>query len=473
MHRRRPRIGRDFQWGAGVTKNLIGYGTYLPRYRLSGSDIGLRRGNRVVASFDEDSTTMAVAAAAVAIKGHRDPEHVYFATSSPAYADKTNATAIHAALRLPSASFAVDLGGTGRGAVAAWRMASLTGGLAVAADVRIGRPGSADEKLGGDGAAALLFGDGLCLAEVMGSTSLTEEFLDRWRSPTASTGQQWEERFGAQRYGELIDTAVTRTLDKAGLPNVDHVVLVCPNSAIVKRAATLVKGERSTVTSPVGHSGAADALIGLTATLDTAGAGETILVVSAVDGCDMLLLRTTEALLSARQPEPVIAQRGAGLGVAYLTYLSWRGLVEVEPPRRPEPDRPAAPPSSRAVGWKFGLTGSRCESCGFVHFPPMIVCTECGSIDPMADVPAAGLGGTIATYTVDRLAYSPSPPVVQAVIDVDGGGRCTLEIADTEPDRLTVGARVEFTFRRLFTAGGVADYFWKARLTERVQEEQL
>jgi hydroxymethylglutaryl-CoA synthase len=70
------------------------------------------------------------------------------------------------------------------------------------------------------------------------------------------------------------------------------------------------------------------------------------------------------------------------------------------------------------------------------------------------------------TYTVDHLAYSPSPPVVQAVIDVDGGGRCTLEVADAEPGRLAVGSRVGFTFRRLFTAGGVHDYFWKARLYE-------
>jgi uncharacterized OB-fold protein len=415
---------------------------------------------------------MAVAAAAVAIEGHRTPDTVYFATSSPAYADKTNATTIHAALGLPATSFAVDLCGTGRSTVAAWRMASHTGGLVVAADVRVGRPGSVDEKLGGDGAAAVLFGDGDSLADVLASASVTEEFLDRWRPPTSQTSQQWEERFGAQRYGELITAAVSRTLDDAGLAGVDHVVLACPNNAIVKNVAALVKGEQSTRTSSAGHCGAADALLGLGAVLDTAGAGETILVVSAVDGCDTVLMRTTDALLAARQPRPVTSQRSTGLAVDHLTYLSWRGLVELEPPRRPEPDRPAAPPSTRASGWKFSFTGSRCEACGFTHLPPIRVCRNCTAADRMAAAPIAGLGGTVATYTVDRLAYSPSPPVVQAVVDVDHGGRCTLEIADAEPDRLTVGARVEFTFRRLFTAGGVADYFWKARLTESVEEEK-
>jgi len=455
-----------------VTAKLIGYGTYLPRYRLAGSDIGLRGGDRVVASFDEDSTTMAVAAARSAIESHDLPDHVYFATSSPAYGDKTNATAVHAALGLRAQAFAADVGGTGRSTIAALRLAAGSGGLAVSADVRVGRPGSADEKLGGDGAAALLFGEGPAIADIVASVSTTSEFLDRWRAPDSVTGEQWEERFGAQRYGDLISAAADATLDQAGLPEVDHVVLACPNSAIVKRAASLIKGAVSTTTSPIGFSGTADAALGLCGALDRVEPGQTILVVSAVDGCDTLLLRATDRVSNARQRQCLRAQRGGGLPVSYLTYLAWRGLVEREPPRRPEPDRPAGPPAARAADWKFALTGSRCRECGFVHLPPARVCRECGVADSMSPVPVSRLGGAIVTYTVDRLAYSPSPPVVQAVIDVDGGGRCTLEIADAEPDRLAVGARVGFTFRRLFTAGGVHDYFWKARLADPAETEE-
>jgi uncharacterized OB-fold protein len=77
----------------------------------------------------------------------------------------------------------------------------------------------------------------------------------------------------------------------------------------------------------------------------------------------------------------------------------------------------------------------------------------------MADVPA-----TIATFTVDRLAYSLSPPVVAAVIDFDGGGRLRCELTDVDPGAVAIGDRVGMTFRRLYTAGtGVHDYFWKAR----------
>jgi uncharacterized OB-fold protein len=89
----------------------------------------------------------------------------------------------------------------------------------------------------------------------------------------------------------------------------------------------------------------------------------------------------------------------------------------------------------------------------------------------MDAAPVAALHGTIVTHTVDRLAYSPSPPMIQAVVDVDGGGRCTIEFTDAEPERLGVGARVAFTFRRLFTAGGVHDYFWKSRLLDIGSED--
>ncbi|MFZ0715177.1 zinc ribbon domain-containing protein [Mycobacterium sp.] len=443
---------------------LVGYASYLPRYRLAGVDIGLRRGDRVVAAFDEDSTTMAVAASAD-IPGVRAAAGLYFATSTPAYADKTNATAIHAALGLPDDCLAVDLCGSGRSGFAALLAAANTGGLAVSADVRVGRPGSADEKLGGDGGAALLFGDaGPAIAEVIATASLTAEFLDRWRATTSVTGEQWEERFGAERYATLIRAAVERVLDTAGLAGADHVVLTCPNSGIVKRAATLVKGEKSVVTSPIGFSGACDAALALCSVLDIADAGDSILVLSAVDGCDAMLLRTTTALPKARQPRPVTVQRAGGLPVAHLTYLSWRGLVELEPPRRPEPDRTSGPAAGRSTPWKFGLSGSRCDACGFVHLPPARVCKGCGATDRMSVVPVAGLHGIVATYTVDHLAYSPSPPVVQAVVDVTGGGRFTCEVADAESERIQVGSTVGFTFRRLFTAGHVHNYFWKARL---------
>lgn len=437
---------------------ILAYGAYLPAHRL-GADSGVR-GTRVVASFDEDATTMAVEAA-------RDlpaPASLWWASTSPPYLDKTNAAAVHAALRLPSSVPAADLVGSARSTFAAVRAALAGGGLVVAADVRVGKPGSLDEKAGGDGAAALLLGEGEPVAEVLGVAGETIELLDRWRDPSRTTGEQWEERFGFEQYAEVVRAVAARLLDEAGLDEADHVVVTSGNAGITKRAGALVKGALSSTGSPIGFSGAADPLLGLAAVLDVAGPGETVLVLSAVDGCDGLLLRTTDLLASRRAARPVAAQLEFGRDVRYTTYLSWRGLLDRELPRRPEPDRPAGPPSYRAGEWKFGFAGSRCTSCGFVHLPPLRVCRSCSAVDAMESVPGAGLTGSVATFTVDRLAFSPSPPVVDVVVDFEGGGRTTLEVADADPDAVTVGTGVELVFRRLFTAGAVHNYFWKARV---------
>jgi uncharacterized OB-fold protein len=82
----------------------------------------------------------------------------------------------------------------------------------------------------------------------------------------------------------------------------------------------------------------------------------------------------------------------------------------------------------------------------------------------MADVP-----GTIVTFTVDRLAYSESPPIIFAIVDFDGGGRLPIELTDTDADEVAIGKRVEMTFRLLFTADGLPNYFWKGRLVRESQ----
>ena len=136
----------------------------------------------------------------------------------------------------------------------------------------------------------------------------------------------------------------------------------------------------------------------------------------------------------ARRAAPHGARRSRGDArrPAYAQFLTWRGLLDREPPRRPEPERPAAPPSARTDAWKYGFVGSRDEN-GFVHLPPSRVSMGSGAIDQMEPVRMADVPATVATFTVDRLAYSLSPPVVAAVVDFDGGGRFQCELTDVDP----------------------------------------
>ncbi len=38
-----------------------------------------------------------------------------------------------------------------------------------------------------------------------------------------------------------------------------------------------------------------------------------------------------------------------------------------------------------------------------------------------------------------------------------------MELTDVDPDTVDIGDRVAMTFRKLYTADGIHDYFWKAK----------
>lgn len=449
---------------------ILAYAAYLPRHRLPHEQLDAQlggrggSGQRILASYDEDATTMAVEAARRVVSGRdRPPGAVFFATTTPPYLDKTNAAAIHSALDLGHDGFAVDLAGSARSAIGALGAAALSGGLAVLSDLRTGLPTSVEEREGADGAVAFLFGPAQDAAVTIGAGgSTTAEFLDRWRLPGQLASSQWEERFGLEMYMPLIREAVGQALAEEGIEQPDHLIVSSPHARVAAAAARALPGSTDGSLA-IGNAGAADAGLRLAAVLDRAEPGQTILLVSAVDGCDALVLRVGPGIAQARRGVPVAEQAGQGREVTYAQYLMWRGLLEREPPRRPEPDRPAGPPAARAEAWKFAFVGSACTECGQVHIPPRRVCVGCGAVDRMERRPLADNPGTVATYTVDRLAFSPSPPMIDAVVDFDGGGRYTLEVADAAPEEVEIGSRIELTFRRLYTVGGVHNYFWKVR----------
>ena len=113
-----------------AVRGILSAAGYVPYRRLPRAQIaaffgsGGGKGTRSVASHDEDTTTMGVEAARLALRSvpGATPDALWFATATPAYLDKTNATAIHAALRLPGEVPAYDFGGalrSGTGALSA------------------------------------------------------------------------------------------------------------------------------------------------------------------------------------------------------------------------------------------------------------------------------------------------------------------------------------------------------------------
>jgi 3-hydroxy-3-methylglutaryl CoA synthase/uncharacterized OB-fold protein len=464
---------------------MVSYGVYLPWWRLDRQRIGealgtFGSGTRAVASYDEDTTTMGVEAARACLGAAPDGVKVgqlLFATADPAYLDKTNATAIHAALDLDPAASAFDFLGSvnsASGAMAAAAFAPVPT-LVVTSDIRTGLPGGTDESGGGDAAAAFLFvPDGPGLLELLGRSAATAEFLDRWRIPGDDHSRLWEERFGEHAYTPLAEQAVAAALKAAGVGpgDIDHAVVTGVHARAVRVVGKSLGLPKEALvddlTATIGNTGTAHGGIVLADLLDRVEPGKVILRVVLADGAVATVLRTTDALADWRARRPagatVAEQIAAGnADLSYPTFLTWRGQLHREPPRRPDPTPPVPPASLRKEPWKFAFHASRCEECGTRHLPPARVCVHCGAVDRMSSERMAETPASIATYTVDRLAFSLSPPVVAAVVDFDGGGRFRCEMTDVDPEAVAIGDRVEMTFRRISTVNGVHNYFWKAK----------
>ncbi len=87
-----------------------------------------------------------------------------------------------------------------------------------------------------------------------------------------------------------------------------------------------------------------------------------------------------------------------------------------------------------------------CNHCQRHQFYPRILCSHCGSAS-LTWTAASGLG-VVASFTVVRRAVSAaySTPYVIALIDLVEGPRMMAAVPVTEPNDVTVGARVEVNF---------------------------
>jgi hydroxymethylglutaryl-CoA synthase len=464
---------------------IVSYGSYIPYRRLKRAAISQvlpgaahGKGERAVASFDEDAVSMAVEAVRDALKAAPKGNigTLIFATTTPPYAEKLNAAIVGAATRLPAEMRALDMAGSVRAGISALLQGfdaaagSKSQAIVAMSDSRLGAPEGKAEQQNGDGAAAFVLGTEGVIAEIEATSSVTREFLDTWRAPGERFAHTWEERFAlTQAYSPLLSKVVQDVLGKAKCAPGDlaKVIIDAPNPRAADEFLRALKLDPSKIGDSfaltVGQTGAAHPGLMLTGVLPQLKPGDRVLVASVADGADAIVLRATPAIASFKPVRSVGQQIESKGDVSYGSYLKWREILPTEPPRRPDPDRPAGPPMFRAEQWKFGFVGTRCTACGTPQLPPQRVCVKCRAYDKMEPYPFADRTARIATYAIDRLAFSLNPPTVNVVIDFEGGGRFLCEMTDCEPEKVAIGQEVEMTFRRLFTADGVHNYFWKAR----------
>jgi 3-hydroxy-3-methylglutaryl CoA synthase len=468
---------------------ITAYGAYIPLHRLSRGEIarawGSRAapGERAVASYDEDSLTMAVAAARDCL---RDADRatvgaVYCASTTAPYKEKQSAAAIASVLDLPPDTATADFGGSLRCGTNALKAAldavaagSARSVLVCAADMRLGYPAGAGEMDFGDGAVALLVGAGETLAEVTHFDSRYWEIQDTWRSDQDAFVRTTEDRFSMDEgYADVLVRSVAAALEKYGLAvsDVAHFAFNAPNVRQVKGIAKKLRFDEQTqvndaLHASVGDTGCAASLLSLVAALERSRGGETILLACYGNGCDTAVLEATDRAGS------VPACRGVRRHIEsrrelknYEQYLRWRGLLPIQPAARPPIEERVPSPAAqwREVPWEMRLTGTRCLRCGTPQYPLQRVCVTCHAKDEMEPYRFTDVPARLFSFSHDYVMETLDTPVTVTFVDFEGGGRLMCDMTDRDPDEVVVGMPLEMSFRRLYYVNGVYNYWWKCQ----------
>jgi hydroxymethylglutaryl-CoA synthase len=469
---------------------IVSYGAYIPKYRLSRDMIarawrsGSMGGEKAVASYDEDSITLAVDAALNCL-GDLDPKKIdglYFACTTPPYKEKQSASLIATAVDLRRDVITTDFSDSLRAGASALKAAfdaiesqSAKQILVTTADCRMGAAQSDYEQILGDGAAAFLLGNSNTIADLMASQAISDEFTDTWRMEDDKYVKSWEDRF-ANIYGytSAVQSAVDALFKKYSLKPADFakLVLYAPNGRqqadMAKKLGFDVKTQLvDSLFSIVGNTGAALAPMMLAAALEESKPGDKILVVSYGDGAQALVFQVTPDIANMKNHRTVknyIASRT--LLPTYENYVQFRKLMVTEE------SRVFPSPSSVPLFWRdkksfYSFYGSRCKKCGLIQHPVQRICYTCQSKDEFEEVKLARKG-RIFTYAEDYLADVPVLPQISASVDLEDGARVFLRLTEAEAQNPAdppqkVGMPVEVAFRKLSDTSGFRSYYWKAR----------
>ena len=338
---------------------IVGYGAYIPRYRLPGQEIARVWTNglgsspvneKAVAGLDEDVATMSIEAARNAVKRSQinpaELRAVWVGSESHPYAVKPTSTIV-----------AESIGATPHIQAADWEFACKAGTEAVQASIGLigsgmgkytlsigmdtaqGRPGDALEYTAASGGAAFLLGPAEeAVAIYQGSYSYVTDTPDFWRraeEPYPSHGDRFT---GEPAYFQHTLSSASKLMELMGTTPEDYTYAVFhqPNVKFPSRAAKMLgftpeQIQTGLLANNIGNVYSGSCMIGLTAILDIAKPNDRILMVSYGSGAgsDAFDLIVTENILNKQNLAPTTQTYiDRKTVIDYATYARYRGKLK-------------------------------------------------------------------------------------------------------------------------------------------------
>jgi hydroxymethylglutaryl-CoA synthase len=338
---------------------IIGYGAYIPRYRLPGTEVarvwtgglgGSPIKEKAVAGLDEDVTTMSIEAARNALARARiDPRlirAVWVGSESHPYAVKPTSTIVaesigtspniqaadwEFACKAGTEAVQASIGMVGSG------MGAYT--LSIGMDTAQGRPGDALEYTAASGGAAFIIGpaEEAC-AIYQGSYSFDTDTPDFWRRADQTYPSHGDRFTGEPAYFNHTLSAAQTLMELMGTKASDYTWAVFhqPNVKFPARVAQMLGFTEEQIkygllAGEVGNVYSGSCMLGLTAILDVANQGDRVLMVSYGSGAgsDAFDLRVTEQINEIQRLAPTtrdyINRRTL---IDYATYCRYRGKLK-------------------------------------------------------------------------------------------------------------------------------------------------
>ena len=330
---------------------IIGYGVYIPRYRLEQKEAAIpwgswSPGEKAVCGADEDVVTMAAEAADNAIQhASMDPtkiDAIYLGTASSPYIEQYIAPILGESLGLAPEATMIDYSGSLNAvamallgcldAIAAKRIKT---GIVIGAENRATAPGADGDASFGAGAMAMVIGTAGTIADIEGVHTYSTLFLDRWHATKDSWVSNWNDyrfdrEYGYQKHIVEACNGLFRKVSKKAA-DYDCVVFAQPDDRLPNLPAKSLGISRDklapAIASTLGDLGSCSAFLSLAGVLDNAKPGQTVLVASYGSGGSNAFSLAVHERIQGKKKRLVPMERYV-TRKQYMTYTSYLRVRE-------------------------------------------------------------------------------------------------------------------------------------------------
>jgi len=449
--------------------HIKSYGIALPHFRIEDTTLHPKEKKGVMKAVcfsDEDAMTLAFEAAENIPKQNIDG--IFFASSTPVFHNRYHASFLADLLNLPQGILAIDFINSSRSGTDALLLANdlINSGkykniLVIASDVHFPAIGKELATPFGHAACSILLSSDKGIAEITSagsfSSSFDEEFFYKGKNI------QYDPRFSRDAG---FKTNMTSSLKKFVLnpKPFDAVVL---NSLYARMAGGIFakvgfeekQFAKDVLTSKIGNAGAVHALLLLINEIENEK--KNILLADYTNGTNFFEIKNNCTLKGKCFQDQLKNFESVN---SYQDYLLLRKAGNFNSAKYETKEMFSSEMmQEREKGTLQYLKGLKCEKCGTIYYLKSARCKKC-KCEKFSEVQLSKTG-SVYTFTSEHYFPTSFPPITMVVVDLDGGGRLTVQQTDTmypERNKIEIGSKVKLVLRKMIENDAKPNYFWKA-----------